>query len=143
MPVYATAADFVAYFGTAEAIELTNLEDPNATTVSSAILTANLELASAEIDDYLLPAQRVPSANFKRMTLEITRYKLDRNRQREDVRQRYEDVIKRLEAIEEESRSGDGDLPQLADDTYTTTIAYGVNPATALPATYANSIQLF
>lgn len=100
MTIYATKEDFTNYFGEREAIELTNHESPDATTVNDSIISLNLEFASAEIDGYL-PAhlQGVATANLKRMCLEITRYKLDKNRQREDVRQRYEDVIEQLKTL--------------------------------------------
>lgn len=138
--IYATAADFVAYFGEDEAIELTNLDAPSGATVIAGILAINLELASAEIDDYLPPALRAASANNKRMCLDITRYKLDRNAQREDVRQRYEDVIKRLEDIAKAAKEDEGE-PTALDAGYSVTLAFGVSDA---PATmYRESATLF
>jgi phage gp36-like protein len=118
--MYASIANFVAYFGNAEAVELSNLDgDPASIVINNGILEFNLRLASAEIDGFL-PRSVISNAsadNLMRLCLDITRYKLDKNRQREDVRLRYEDAIRQLEAMasgslgtDDGAGTGDGDL---------------------------------
>lgn len=100
---YASLSDFVDAFGTQLSIELTNLEDPTATTVN----TAAFERAAADGDGlinsylagrYTLPLETVP-ALIQGIALDIYRYKLGRNAEEKDVRQRYDDALKTLRDI--------------------------------------------
>lgn len=96
--MYATVADFIAAFGEEEAIALSNLDDASVETIDSSVIIAALRAASADLDSYLksagygLPLAEIPAVLVDR-TVNIARYKLDRNRAREEVRQRYLDAI--------------------------------------------------
>ncbi|MGL4619153.1 MAG: gp436 family protein, partial [Chroococcidiopsis sp.] len=97
---YAIAADFIAAFGERETLMLTNLDNPNVTTIDPIPLEKALDDATAEIDTYIgsryiLPLTSTPSV-VNRYCLDIARYMLDRIRSREDVRLRYEDALKWL-----------------------------------------------
>jgi phage gp36-like protein len=101
--LYAIQQDFVDAFGESEAIMLTNLDTPNATEISSAPMDSALRRASNLIDTYCgsrysLPLNPLPEV-VNGYCLDIARYFLDRVRDREDVRQRYEDAIKYLEQV--------------------------------------------
>ncbi len=95
---YATVADFIAAFGLDEAIALSNLDDPTAEITDEAIITSALETATADLDSYLrsagysLPLPEIPRVLVGKCC-DIARYKLDRNRAREEVRQRYLDAV--------------------------------------------------
>ena len=100
---YATIADFLDGFDLQEAIALTNQADPTATTVDETELQAALDNASAEIDLYVggrydLPLTN-PPAFLSQICLDVSRYRLEHGIPREDVRQRYEDALRKLEAI--------------------------------------------
>jgi phage gp36-like protein len=100
---YATQQDFVDAFGESEAVMLTNLDDASATAINPVPLDRALVDASALIDTYCgsryrLPLSPLPVAVVP-YCLDIARYRLDRIRSREDVRQRYEDAIRYLEQI--------------------------------------------
>jgi phage gp36-like protein len=101
MASYASTADFVLAFGKDEAVEITNLDNPTACTVDTAKLQRALDDASSEIDSYLLaasynlPLSSVPIV-LREKTNDIARYRLDKWRNREDVRQRYEDALQWL-----------------------------------------------
>lgn len=95
---YATSQDFVDAFGQPETLQLTNLDNPIATTINLVPLDKALDDASAEIDTYIgsryiLPLASTPSV-VNRYCLDIARYMLDRIHTREDVRLRYEDALK-------------------------------------------------
>jgi phage gp36-like protein len=96
--IYATVADFVSAFGEEETIELSNLDDPAAEDIEELVIDAALETASADIDSYLrsagyaLPLTELPRVLVGRCN-DIARYKLDRNRTREEVRLRYLDAM--------------------------------------------------
>jgi phage gp36-like protein len=95
---YATVDEFETRFGVTETIELTNLEDPLAESPDLDVLEQALELASEEIDGYLWAASYAlplasPPLILREWCLDIARYKLDRNANREDVRRRYDDAI--------------------------------------------------
>lgn len=95
---YGTVEEFVAYFGERESIQVSNLDNPNATTINRTAIEAAIEIASDEIDGYLRTAQyTVPIAPapaiLKPKCFDIARYRLDNYRTREEVRQRYMDSI--------------------------------------------------
>jgi len=100
---YATQSEFIEAFGAQLTIELTNLEEPTATTVDATVMTRGLTRASALIDSYLagryaLPLSTTPEV-IKALCLDIARYMMGHNAQEEDVRQRYEDALKTLGLI--------------------------------------------
>lgn len=98
MTIYATVADFVTIFGETESVELSNLDDATEEIVNDPVVLQALDTASAEIDTYLraagysLPLSEIPRALIGKCC-DIARYKLDRVRTREEVRQRYLDAI--------------------------------------------------
>jgi phage gp36-like protein len=110
-----------------EAIALTNLEDSDLERIDDKVLNRALEDADAEVDGYLsaagytLPLATAP-LNLRNKCCDIARYRLDRNRPREDVRQRYEDAIAFLKDLASGrvklpigSSGGDGTLPDSAN----------------------------
>lgn len=100
-PATATPADFILAFGQRETIQLTNLEDPKATTVNLAKLNMAIQDATALIDNYVIQASRAGkfliSSNRRRTALTIARYYLDSVRKRKDIVEDYERCIKELD----------------------------------------------
>jgi phage gp36-like protein len=100
---YADVQDMVDKFGISEMISLSNIDNPAAVAVNDPIVLENLTDSSAEIDGYVsaryaLPLPSVPGV-LKSACLDMTRYRLDKNFQREDVRKRYEDWIRFLKDV--------------------------------------------
>jgi phage gp36-like protein len=99
---YATVAQFIEAFGQVEAVELSNLDDLEIVVVRDEILERALNDASAEMDSYFwrytLPFVSLPQPLIG-CCLDIARHRLDRVREREDVRARYEDWRKWLELV--------------------------------------------
>jgi phage gp36-like protein len=103
MSQYATASEFIDEIQITETTWLTNLDNPAATTVNYNTLDAALIAASELIDTYCgnryhLPLDPLPVA-MRAFCIDIARYRLDRIRSRDDVRQRYEDAIRFLEQL--------------------------------------------
>ena len=101
--MYGTAVLFSEAFGMPETVMLTNLDTPTATLVNPVPLNRALVDSAALIDSYIgrrypLPLPAVPQILIP-YALDIARYRLDRIRNREDVRVRYEDAIKWLEGV--------------------------------------------
>jgi phage gp36-like protein len=101
--MYGTATEFSEAFGENETVMLTNLDTPMATAINPVPLSRALTDAAALIDSYigrryLLPLSVTPQVLIP-YALDIARYRLDRIRDREDVRKRYEDAIKWLEMV--------------------------------------------
>jgi phage gp36-like protein len=103
--MYCSAVEFVKLFGEQEAVELTNLCDPCSTTIDEERLEQALTYSSAIIDGYIqnrvtlpLTALQIPET-LKACCADIARYRLDRNRCREEVRIRYEDWISWLKDV--------------------------------------------
>ncbi len=99
---YATAADFVAMYGNVEAIELTQLEDPEATTANTTMIDMAIEQAQGELNAYYAVRYELPLSEpypkaTQIQTLVVARYRLDKYRRREDVRLEYESVLRQLE----------------------------------------------
>lgn len=100
---YATPQDFINYFGEQESLEISNLDNPMATTIDMTLIQRSLDHATSEINAYIsgnytLPLVSVPSILLYD-TCEIARFRMDKYRTREDVQQRYELVIARLRDI--------------------------------------------
>ena len=98
MASYASTSDFVLAFGNDEAVEITNLDNPTASAVDTPKLQRALDDATSEIDSYVmaasytLPLVSVPIV-LREKCNDIARYRLDKWRNREDVRRRYEDAL--------------------------------------------------
>jgi phage gp36-like protein len=103
--MYCALAQFIDTFGEQETVELTNLSRPGARAIDETNLEQALTDASALIDGYIqgrvslpLLGDRVP-ATLKACCADIARYRLDRNRCRDEVRIRYEDWIAWLKDV--------------------------------------------
>jgi phage gp36-like protein len=100
-PKTATPDDFILAFGLKEAIQLTNIDNSDATTPNTPKLWMAIQDATALIDNYIVQASRggklLISSNRRRTALIIARYYLDTVRRREDVRTDYEMAIKEIE----------------------------------------------
>lgn len=128
---YSTAAEFKAAFPEDEVVQITNLDDPTATSSNDDRITEALIRASSEIDSYVgiavgLPLASVPLV-LKGKELDIARYYLDSYDPREDVRRRYEDAVAWLKLIAEGKAS-------LGVDTNGTEVVSG----SPFPAFYTN-----
>jgi phage gp36-like protein len=111
---YATSLDFENQIGTAETVELTNLDDPSATTINSDRLSAMLDTASGEINSYLATRYNVPVSPapsiLKTYCIDIAWYRLAQDNAPEQYAKRYENAIARLKDI------GKGTMLLLTDD---------------------------
>lgn len=98
---YATQADLVERFGETEIIQLSDRDRTGA--IDSAVVTAKLADADAEIDAYLATRFTLPLASvstvLKRVACDVARYHLFDDRVTDDVRRRYEDALKFLQAV--------------------------------------------
>jgi phage gp36-like protein len=99
---FATVGDFSDRWGE-EAIELSNLDTPNATAINVTVLNSHLQDASEMMESYLwrytLPFPQIPNS-LRSCCLDIARYRAYRDvRDESDVRRRYEDWIKWLESV--------------------------------------------
>lgn len=103
MSSYATVQDFIDYVGTQESIEITNLDDPMASSVNEDLLEKALTHATAEINAYLAGNYSLPLASIPPILMydccEIARYRLDKLKTRDDVTERYNNAIARLRDI--------------------------------------------
>ena len=101
--MYGSDVLFVEAFGEPETVMLTNLDNPTVFVVNPVPLNRALIDAAALIDSYLARRYLLPLAVVPQVlipyALDIARYRLDRIRDREDVRKRYEDAIKWLEGV--------------------------------------------
>lgn len=100
---YAIISDLTEAFGEPEIVELSNLDSPSATTINTRVANRALDDGTDEIDGYLqgkvaLPLES-PPRRLKAICCDIARYRMDRNRVREDVRDRYKDAIAYLSAV--------------------------------------------
>ena len=118
-PRVATPDDFVLAYGLREAIQLTNIDDADATQPNTEKLWMAIQDAAALVDNYITQASRAGkvliSSNRRRTTLIIARYYLDTVRRREDVKADYEACISELDkkrSLEDGIRP---DLPWWAD----------------------------
>lgn len=98
---YASAADMQSRFGLEE---LTARTDRNGTgAVDAAVLSRALADADAEIDGYLATRYRLPLPTVPpvlvRVACDIARYRLWEDLASEEVRRRYEDARRMLEAL--------------------------------------------
>jgi phage gp36-like protein len=95
---YASIADFTLAFGEQETLMLSELDEPNSVSIENSVVQRALDDATAEIESYLTAARIFvtgdPPLILRNKCCDIARYRLDKNRQREDVRLRYEDAIK-------------------------------------------------
>ena len=100
-PRTATPDDFVLAYGLKEAIQLSNLDDADATQPNTDKIWMAIQDACALIDNYIIQASRggklLISSNRRRTALIIARYYLDTVRRREDIKNDYEMAITELD----------------------------------------------
>ena len=100
-PRTATPDDFILAYGLREAIQISNLDDGDATQPNSDKIWMAIQDACALIDNYIVQASRggrlLISSNRRRTALIIARYYLDSVRRREDVKDDYERCITEME----------------------------------------------
>lgn len=105
MAAYATEQQFIDQFGQQETIQLTNLEDPSAVAVDTAVLQAALDRATEEIDSFIVQRYDLPlvvlPVTLVQACMDIARYRLDNNSTRDNVEKRYDDAIRWLRWIAE------------------------------------------
>lgn len=101
-PRTATPDDFVLAYGLKEAIQITNIDDADATQPNTDRLWMAIQDADSLIDSYINQSTKagklLVSSNRRRTSLILARYYLDTVRRREDVLKDYERAIKELEA---------------------------------------------
>jgi phage gp36-like protein len=98
---YATQADLAARFGEDELAQLTDRAGagvPDATVVTRALADADAEIDTYLGARYALPLSTVPSV-IARLACDIARFRLWEDRASDEVRRRYEDARRMLEAI--------------------------------------------
>jgi len=98
---YATQQNLIDRFGQQELTELT--DRANAGAIDAAVVAKALADADGEINGYLasrytLPLDPVPAV-LERWACEIARYYLYEDRVTEQVKRRYDDVVKSLNAV--------------------------------------------
>jgi phage gp36-like protein len=95
---YVTQQNLVDRFGEAELIQLTDRENTGA--IDAVVLTQAIADAGAEIDGYLAGRYQLPLASTPSILVlyagDVARYRLYDDGATEEVRKRYEDVIKFL-----------------------------------------------
>ena len=100
-PRAATPDDFVLAYGLREAIQLSNIDDADASKPNNEKIWMAIEDACALIDNYITGATRAGriliSSSRRRTSLIIARYYLDTVRRREDVKKDYELAITELD----------------------------------------------
>jgi phage gp36-like protein len=100
-PRAATPDDFVMAYGLREAIQISNIDDADATQPNTDKIWMAIEDACALIDNYINGATRAGkiliSSSRRRTALIIARYYLDTVRRREDVKSDYEQAITELD----------------------------------------------
>jgi len=96
-----TPDDFVMAFGIKEAIQLSNLDNPSASSVNTERIWVAIQDACSLIDSYIAQAPRANklliSSSRRRVALIFARFYLDSVRRREDVTADYDRAIKELE----------------------------------------------
>lgn len=99
---YATQQDMVDRFGETELVQLTNRDNPAATTINATVIGKALADADAQIDGYLgrytLPLAIVPPM-LTRHACDIARYHLYDERATEQAQKRYDDAIAYLKDV--------------------------------------------
>lgn len=100
-PRSATPDDFIMAYGLREAIQISNIDNAEATEPNNAKIWMAIEDACALIDNYISGATRAGkiliSSSRRRTSLIIARYYLDTVRRREDVKGDYERAITELD----------------------------------------------
>lgn len=118
-PRTATPDDFILAYGLREAIQLSNIDDADASQPNTDKIWMAIQDASALIDNYIIQASRsgklLISSNRRRTALIIARYYLDSVRRREDVKNDYERCISELDKAVTIESIGRPDAPWWAD----------------------------
>ena len=119
VPRVATPDDFILAYGLKEAIQISNLDNADATEPNTAKIWMAIEDAVALIDNYITQATRAGklliSSSRRRTSLIIARYYLDTVRRREDVKNDYEMAIKELDKSRTLQDISRPELPWWAD----------------------------
>jgi len=101
-PRTATPDDFILAYGLREAIQITNIDDADATQPNTDRLWMAIQDGDALIDSYINQSTKagklLVSSNRRRTALILARYYLDTVRRREDILKDYERAIKELDA---------------------------------------------
>lgn len=101
---YATAQDMLSRFGESELAQITNTDNPTATSYDPIVLDSALGDGAEEIDGYLrsakyaLPLASTP-ALLTRLNCDIARYILWDQAAPEAVKIRYQDAVKILQGL--------------------------------------------
>lgn len=118
-PRTATPDDFILAYGLREAIQLSNIDDADATQPNTDKIWMAIQDACALIDNYIVQAGRAGkvliSSNRRRTALIIARYYLDTVRRREDVYRDYELAIKDLDKAKSMETVERPDVPSWLD----------------------------
>lgn len=118
-PRAATPDDFVLAYGLREAIQISNIDDADATQPNVEKIWMAIEDACALIDNYIAGASRAGkiliSSSRRRTSLIIARYYLDTVRRREDVKGDYERAIQELDKTRDLKDITRPELPWWAD----------------------------
>jgi len=100
-PRSATPDDFILAYGLRETIQLSNIDDADASQPNTDKIWMAIQDACALIDNYIIQAGKAGklliSSNRRRTALIIARYYLDSVRRREDVKNDYEQCLKELQ----------------------------------------------
>jgi phage gp36-like protein len=120
---YITVQDLINLFGEPEIVQLSNLDEPNITTVNSARVNQAIAWSEDIFHSYASFYYVVPLVFLsgvippvvRGILLDFTRYQLDANLPREDVRIRYEDGIKWLTLLAAGKVSLGDDIKTKAD----------------------------
>lgn len=118
-PRAATPDDFILAFGLREAIQISNIDDADATQPNVEKIWMAIEDACALIDNYISGASRAGkiliSSSRRRTSLIIARYYLDTVRRREDVKGDYERAITEMDKARSLQDITRPELPWWAD----------------------------
>ena len=118
-PRAATPDDFVLAYGLREAIQISNIDNADATQPNVEKIWMAIEDSCALIDNYIAGATRAGkiliSSSRRRTSLIIARYYLDTVRRREDVKTDYERAITELDKARDLKDITRPELPWWAD----------------------------
>lgn len=110
MAPHGTPEGFARAFSQQELDALSLLDDPTSDQVNYARITENLQIATGVINSYMPPNyQQLASVDGKvleHICYEIARWFLDKNMQRESVKDRYEAALKLLEKLAKDAQDG-------------------------------------
>ena len=101
--MYATVQDFIEIRGEREAVLLSNLDEPGASTVNQNYLANALENATAEMDGHLAARYTIPVTPIppilRKICIVIARKDMDRYNRGDYIQDDYRDAIASLKRI--------------------------------------------